>query len=124
MPLFRIETSVDNPKQLEWVRDSIFEAAISVGATLVESTNTAARDRLFLVFEHDNEAFLRATILLVDPSAEFSEMRPSGNGISQTERDFQDRLSINPYPRSDEQIDAVVPSENRSSKSGIGEQTL
>lgn len=120
MPLFHIETSVDNPKQLEWVRDSLFEAAISVGATLVESRTTSSRDRLFLVFEHDHEAFLRTTILLVDPSADFAEVRPSGNGTFRTERDLPDGLSIDSYTTSDEQPGTVLPSEAYSSRSGKG----
>jgi hypothetical protein len=75
MPLIHIKTTVNNPQQTEWVSDSLFGAAISVGATLVESRNTDTRDRVSLVFEHDDEAFLRTTILLVDPSAEFTNVR-------------------------------------------------
>ena len=51
MPLL-IETNIYNPSQLKWARDSLFEAAISVGVTLVQSRNTVARDRLFLVLEY------------------------------------------------------------------------
>jgi hypothetical protein len=124
MPLFHIETTVHNPKQLECVRDGIFDAAISVGATLVESRNTAARDRLFLVFEYDDEAFLRTTILLVDSSAEFAEVRRSGDGTFSTEWDFPDRFSIDSYAKNDERPDVVLLSEALSNKSDIGEQTL
>lgn len=107
MPLFLIETNIDNSAQLEWARDSLFEAAVSVGATLVESRNTVARDRLFLVFEYDNERFLRTTILLVDPSADFAEVRlvgatveevrRSGGGSFLTEWDFPDDLTMDAY---------------------------
>ena len=88
MPLFHIETTIHNPKQVDWVRDSLFGAATSVGATQVESRSADTRDRLSLVFEYDDEAFLRTTILLVDPSAEFTEVRrtlssKSGTGAPQ-----------------------------------------
>ncbi|MEE8407786.1 MAG: hypothetical protein V3S32_11635 [Acidimicrobiia bacterium] len=75
MPLFLIETTIDNPKQLEWVLDTLFDTAELAGATLVEYRNTDTRDRMSLGFELDNEKFLRTTILLVDPSAEFAEVR-------------------------------------------------
>jgi hypothetical protein len=44
-------------------------------ATLVEFGSADARDRLFLVFEYDDGAFLRTTLLLADPTAEFTEVR-------------------------------------------------
>jgi 3'-phosphoadenosine 5'-phosphosulfate sulfotransferase (PAPS reductase)/FAD synthetase len=76
MPLFLIETTIDNPKQLEWIDPSPCLMPLNWrGATLVEYRNTDTRDRMSLGFEHDNEKFLRTTILLVDPSAEFAEVR-------------------------------------------------
>lgn len=107
MPLFLIETTIPDPKQLDWIRDSLFDVAISSGANLVEARNTATRDRLFLVFEHDHEEFLGTTILLVDPSAEIAEVRLVGSTVEEVRRsgggnflaewDFPDDLYMDAY---------------------------
>lgn len=107
MPLFLIESTITESDQLQAVRDQLSSAAVRVGGDLVESRVTIERDRVFLVFEHDNELVLKQAVIGVDDGAEVAEVRlvgatveevrATGGGNFLTEWDFPDGLTMDAY---------------------------
>lgn len=107
MPLFLIETRIDDPATDAGTADALVEAAADVGARLVEARHTTDRDRLWQVYEHDDESSLSAAIERVDTSAAISEVRLVGATVAEvrthgggnfiTEWDFPEGLTMDAY---------------------------